>query len=54
MRRTTTIAGIVLAAGLGLTGCSDAADTEMEPTPVEVPEPILPETGEGEGESGGG
>jgi hypothetical protein len=53
MRRTTTIAGTVLAVGLGLTGCSDAADTEVDLPEVDVPETISPEIGEGEGEGGG-
>ncbi|MGY1858346.1 hypothetical protein [Modestobacter sp. SYSU DS0290] len=55
MRRTTkTLAGLVLAGGLGLTGCSDAADTEVEVPSVDVPETIGPDTLDGEGGGGGG
>ncbi|MGY1842004.1 hypothetical protein [Modestobacter sp. SYSU DS0875] len=54
MRTTTkTLAGLVLAGGLGLAGCSDAADTEVEVPSVDVPETIGPDTFEGGGEGGG-
>ncbi|MGY1841270.1 MULTISPECIES: hypothetical protein [unclassified Modestobacter] len=61
MRTTTkTLAGLVLATGLGLAGCGSEdvpADPEVEIPPVQVPETISPDTLDGEnggGEDGGG
>lgn len=58
-RITRAMAGAALGASLVLTGCNDAADTEVDVPEVDVPETIGPdvqdqEGGSGEGEGGEG
>ena len=40
----TTIAALALVAALGMTGCSDAADTDVNVPDVNVPSVDVPET----------